>query len=379
MRRLVGGPPALSGYDGLLAGVAVVLAASSGVGEAELALFAGLSALLVLVRRAPVAVTTLMAVLATLSIGLAAQMYVLVPTALLLAAAGVLCGRWGTVDVRLAAPVIPCLLVQANPLFFVAPLIVGLSVGALMQTRAAKTELLSQRLEQLEQQSQAQHAEQVGLEERGDLARELHDIVGHHVTAVVVLAEAAQARGADAHGDLARIADTGRAALAELDTLVTALRDPSSRPETTVLRGMDDLPELLDPLQHAGVSTALHVNVRDELSQGLQLAAYRIVQEALTNVMRHSGARSVRVTALQHEQSLRLTIDDDGDGFDPDAVTRGRGLVGIDERVHGHGGSWAVVPSPRGGARVAAELPVVRAVPRPGHVRTTVPSGGDTL
>ncbi|MDQ3493179.1 MAG: histidine kinase dimerization/phosphoacceptor domain-containing protein, partial [Chloroflexota bacterium] len=70
--------------------------------------------------------------------------------------------------------------------------------------------------------TETQRAEQMGLLERGELARELHDIVGHHVTAVVVLAEAAQARGTDADGDLGRIADTARAALGELDTLVTS-------------------------------------------------------------------------------------------------------------------------------------------------------------
>lgn len=279
------------------------------------------------------------------------------PSLLLLCAAGVLCARSAELDWRLALPVLPCLFAPFGR-YLVLGLLLGLAVGAAWRSHLVAGSAQA-RAEQLERLSATQRTEQIGLEERGELARELHDIVGHHVTAVVVLAEAAQAGGTGGSGELARIADTARAALAELDTLVGSLREPGRRPETSAHRGLAALPELLEPMQHAGVTTALHVAVRDELSQGLQLTTYRIVQEALTNVMRHAAARTVRIAVVQQGQALEVTIDDDGVGFDAAAVTRGRGLVGIGERVNGHRGTWSIAPSPLGGARLTAELPIV--------------------
>ena len=364
VRRLFDGGVPLQVPDAVTAAVLALLGASELNGEAPFA-FAAVCALLLFVRRAPVPVTC------AISAGTAACLYLtgsagvapFWPSLLLLCAAGVLCARSAELDWQLALPVLPCLLAPFGR-YLVLGLLLGLAVGAAWRSQHLAG-LAQVRAEQLERLTATQRTEQIGLEERGELARELHDIVGHHVTAVVVLAEAAQAGGTGAGGELARIADTARAALAELDTLVGSLREPGRRAETSAHRGLAALPELLEPMQHAGVTTALHVAIRDELSQGLQLTTFRIVQEALTNVMRHAAARTVRVAVVQQAQALAVTVDDDGVGFDAASVTRGRGLVGIGERVNGHRGTWSVSPSALGGARLTVELPVVLAVAPP--------------
>lgn len=362
--------------DAVSAAVLALLGAAELDGGAPY-VFAAVCALLPLVRQVPIPVTC------AISVGIAAFQSLVVdggisggpsvfgsqgfspglfwPSLLLLCWTGILCARSAELDWRLALPVLPLLPVPFGR-YLAVVLVLGLAVGAAWRSRVRAISAET-RATQLERFSEAQRTEQIGLEERGELARELHDIVGHHVTAVVVLAEAAQAGGTGTDRELARIADTARAALAELDTLVGSLREPAGRPETTALRGLAELPELLDPMQHAGVTTALHVAVRDDLSQGLQLTTYRIVQEALTNVMRHASARTVRISIAQQGQALEITVDDDGVGFDPGSVVRGRGLVGIGERVNGHRGTWSVSSSALGGARLAASLPVVLTVP----------------
>jgi len=372
VRRLGDGGVPLQVPDAVAAALLTLLGASELDGGAPYA-FAAVCALLLLVRRAPVPVTCAISagtagfLHLTAGTGLVDGQEVGVapfwPSLLLLCAGGVLCARSAEPNWLLALPVLPCLLAPFGR-YLVLGLLLGLAVGAAWRSRLVAGSAQA-RAEQLERLSATQRTEQIGLEERGELARELHDIVGHHVTAVVVLAEAAQAQGTGAGGELARIADTARAALAELDTLVGALREPGRRAETSAHRGIAALPELLEPMQHAGVTTALHVTVRDELSQGLQLTTYRIVQEALTNVMRHAGARTVRIGVVQQSQALEVTVEDDGVGFDSASVTRGRGLVGIGERVNGHRGTWSVALSSLGGARLAVELPLVLAISQP--------------
>lgn len=366
VRTLLRGPPAVNPRDALAA--VVIGFAGMAASQTTVLLFVIACGLLILVRRLPVPVTIAIAALVTVNSNWVSLAYInavgepvmasppVWPSVALVGAAGFLCGASAQLDWRLALPLLPCLFAMNSSLILLA-LGAGLGAGATWRSQRASGALVA-RTQELEEVTQFQRTQQIGLEERGQLARELHDIVGHHVTAVVVLAEAAQARGGDADGDLARIADTGRAALSELDTLVTALRDPQAGSERTAPRGLDSLPELLDHLQHAGLTAALHVEVRSELGQGLQLTAYRIVQESLTNVMRHANARRVRVAVVQRANVLALTVEDDGVGFDATEVKRGRGLVGIGERVQGHGGTWSVGASGLGGARVAVELPV---------------------
>jgi signal transduction histidine kinase len=205
--------------------------------------------------------------------------------------------------------------------------------------------------------------------ERARIARELHDIVAHSVAVMVIQLGAARLRLPDgpaaAEPPLLAAEDVGRQALAELRRLLEVLRAgelpaapadaaPPSPPQP-------GLPEL-DALVTNARATGLDVDVTVEgppvdLPPGLDLTAYRIVQEALTNTMKHGSARCVRIALRYGDRSLRLEVVDDGRGM---AIPnqRGQGLVGIRERVALFGGTADVGPSPTGGWRVAAELPL---------------------
>ncbi|WP_250033450.1 sensor histidine kinase [Paractinoplanes maris] len=195
------------------------------------------------------------------------------------------------------------------------------------------------------------------LEQRTNLARELHDVVGHHVTAMVVQAEAGQL-GPDPAAALQRIADSGRTALRDLDTLVVHLRDPGAEITVSQPPRLSDIDELLaQPLRQSGVTVHVHVDAEPGLSEAGALAAYRITQEALTNVARHAGATSAWVELVRAGTLARLRVSDDGIG-PPRAPARGSGLLGIAERVSSLGGSWRLNERPGGGTRLEVDLPV---------------------
>jgi signal transduction histidine kinase len=196
------------------------------------------------------------------------------------------------------------------------------------------------------------------LEQRTSLARELHDVVGHHVTAMVVQAEAGLV--GDPERALREIGGLGRAALGELDALVVHLRDPDSPLSVSAPPRISDIDELLAaPLRHQGVSVIVELDPAVELDEVTTLSAYRIVQEALTNVARHAQATQVWVELAAAGGNTRLRVSDDGLG-PPDEVTRGSGLIGIAERVAALGGVWSIGRRPGGGTIVDAYLPVVR-------------------
>jgi len=195
------------------------------------------------------------------------------------------------------------------------------------------------------------------LEQRAHLARELHDVVGHHVTAMVVQAEAGQL-GDDPAAALRAIADTGRTALGELDTLVVHLRDPSAPLAISAPPRLSDIDELLaQPLRQQGVT----VNVRLDPDPGLDefgvLTAYRIAQEAITNIARHAKATTAWVELVRVGDRARLRVSDDGTG-PPDLPGRGSGLIGIGERVRACGGGWEFGERVGGGTVLQADLPV---------------------
>lgn len=167
------------------------------------------------------------------------------------------------------------------------------------------------------------------LERRAELARELHDSLGHHVTAMVVQAEAGQVGAPGAA--LESIGDLGREALAELENVLFELR---SGPPGFDLRSIDS--KLAQPLRDAEVLVTVEIGatVEDPL---LQRTVYRIVQEALTNVMRHAAAHEVRVQVADLGGDVVVRVADDGVGLPADVV-RGAGLAGIAARAQEHGG-----------------------------------------
>lgn len=195
------------------------------------------------------------------------------------------------------------------------------------------------------------------LEERTALARDLHDVVGHHVTAMVVQAEAGQV--GDAHAALRSVADLGRHALGELDALVVHLRDPDSELPTSAPHRLSDIDDVLAaPLRRQGVDVSVSVADEVALDDAGTLVAYRIAQEALTNVSRHARARSAWVDVDQTGDHVRLRISDDGVG-PPHPTEHGCGLLGVHERATARGGFCAVSARPGGGTCVDVFLPAV--------------------
>jgi signal transduction histidine kinase len=231
--------------------------------------------------------------------------------------------------------------------------------AAALQGLVSRTEESETLVARLRARSQEQERRQAWLSERAELARELHDIVGHHVTAIVVSAEAAKAQGVDER-TLDTIADLGRRALAELDTLVGSLREKGTAPTTRVSPRLSDLPALIEPLRSAGVSADLATPVTGELTDSPQLVIYRIVQEATTNILKHAHATSARVEVVEAGGEVTVRVSDNGGGevgsLDPTERV-GRGLLGIGERVEGLGGSWTYDARPGEGTTVIAVLP----------------------
>jgi len=197
------------------------------------------------------------------------------------------------------------------------------------------------------------------LEQRTNLARELHDVVGHHVTAMVVQAEAGQfSLSPDAA--LQRIAESGRTALRDLDTLVVHLRDPSAAIAVSQPPRLSDIDELLaQPLRQQGVTVHVHLDAEPGLDEIGALAAYRIAQEALTNIARHAKATAAWVELVRVGATARLRVGDDGIG-PPGTPARGSGLIGIAERVAALGGSWQLNQRPGGGTLLEVSLPVAK-------------------
>ncbi|MFC0625779.1 sensor histidine kinase [Kribbella deserti] len=223
-----------------------------------------------------------------------------------------------------------------------------------------------ERENQLRHRAVEQEEEQTKLTERAHIARDLHDVIAHHVSLMVIQAET----GPDLirQGDdevlrgFQRIGDTGRRALGELDRMLSALRDADGVPDPQLAPqpGLSDLPSLVTQVATQGLQVDLVMPpVTDDLPAGQQLTAYRIVQEALTNVVRHSGAERATVTITVQNGDIQLTVTDDGRGFDPAEAGRGgrHGLAGMRERVRIHGGRLRIESAPGAGTTIGANVP----------------------
>lgn len=187
------------------------------------------------------------------------------------------------------------------------------------------------------------HVAQLELEaERARVARELHDIVGHTVNVMVVHAGAGRTaldRDPEAvRRALETIETTGRDALHELDRVLAVLRRDEDTAELAPAPDLADLGALAQTFERAGLATDLSIaGLVEAVPSSVQLAVYRIVQEALTNVLKHSGAQRSRVDVRAEGREIRVTVDDDGVGIDAGAGP-GRGISGIRERAAIHDG-----------------------------------------
>lgn len=227
---------------------------------------------------------------------------------------------------------------------------------------AAVSELFRVRREQWvrERAERAEAARRRADEERLRIAQELHDVLAHSISVINVQAGVGLAL-LDSDPEQARTALTtikaqSKEALGEVRQVLDTLRAPGDAPRAPA-PGLDRLPELVEQAASAGLT----VDVEGEpprLAPGTDLAAFRIVQEALTNVVRHSGSRRARVHLAHDADVLRLRVDDDGPATGAEAGGSGNGLAGMRERAAALGGTIEAGPRPDGGFRVLAVLPL---------------------
>jgi signal transduction histidine kinase len=199
-------------------------------------------------------------------------------------------------------------------------------------------------------------------EERARIARELHDVVGHSVSVMTVQASAVrrllepdQEREREA---LLVVERTGREALAEMRRMVGVLRRPEEAPALAPQPSLEQLERLIDNAREAGLPVELRVEGAPvQLPAGVDLTAYRLVQEGLTNAVKHARAKQAEVLVRYTDGHVEITVSDDGSG-DGAGGGGGHGLVGMRERVSVYGGELEAGPRLEGGYALRARLPV---------------------
>ena len=217
-----------------------------------------------------------------------------------------------------------------------------------------------------EQSAALQHqAEQAAAAERARIARELHDIVAHHLSVIVLQAAGARASGKPAGAPLEKIENSARQALAETRRLLGVLRDPDEETGFAPQPGIGDLDELAASVRAAGVPVNLVIDCdRAALPAAMDVSVYRIVQEALTNVLKHAGPARADVAIGCAADTITIEVTDNGTG-EPGSQepAGGHGLAGMRERAAIFGGELAAGPRPGGGFAVRARLPLSDAQP----------------
>ena len=208
-------------------------------------------------------------------------------------------------------------------------------------------------------------AEQAVAAERARIARELHDIIAHHLSVVVLHAAGARAAGGADPVTLEEIEHSGRQALIETRRALGVLREPDEQADRAPQPGISELPALAGRLRAAGLEVSLSIGGdHTALPTAVDVSAYRIVQEALTNVLKHAGPARAEVTVSCADSALTIEVTDDGPGNPAPAAVKGagevgggQGLAGMRERVAVFGGDLRAGPRPGGGFSVCARLP----------------------
>ncbi|WP_162893128.1 sensor histidine kinase [Microbacterium halotolerans] len=262
-------------------------------------------------------------------------------------------------------PLIPAAVGIPMLVFYLVPTLLGMSVGGRRRYIAA----IIARAEDLARERD-QRARLAVTEERARVAREMHDIVSHGLTVMVTLSEGAAARAeAGAQGAPAamrRVASAGRDALADMRRLLGLLRDPDAPADLAPQPTANDVDDLIEGFREAGMPvrwthSGAPLAADDGGRPDIPLAAYRIMQEGLTNVLRHApGTSRVDVTVDNRHDELAITIEngrpDHRKTTVPEMRGAGRGLIGARERAALHGGTIEAGPTPRGGWRLRAVL-----------------------
>jgi signal transduction histidine kinase len=242
-------------------------------------------------------------------------------------------------------------------LFFVAVWVVGFMLGRKFQETDAAKERAARAERDREERARAAVAE-----ERARIARELHDVVGHSVSVMTVQASGVrrllrpdQEREREA---LLVVERTGREALAEMRRMVGVLRRPEEAPALAPQPSIDQLDRLVAQARDAGLPVELRIEGEArELPAGVELTAYRLIQEGLTNALKHARASRAEVAVTYGQDEIEVTVSDDGQGIG-NGDGGGHGLVGMRERVSVYGGDLDAGPQPGGGYRLRARLPL---------------------
>ena len=241
--------------------------------------------------------------------------------------------------------------------FFVGPWI----VGGLVRSRIERSDEAVARAERLERERELETA-RAAAEERTRIARELHDIVSHSISVVTIQTQAVRRRLGPEHAaeaaDLAAVEATAREALAEMRRLFGVLRADGESVSLAPQPGLAELGRLVEKVGAGDLRVRLSIEGEPvDLPPGVDLAAYRIAQEGLTNAVRHSGATEADVRLRYRPTRLDIEVEDNGHGLRHNGRA-GHGLVGIRERVALYDGTMDLTGSPSGGVLLAASLPL---------------------
>ncbi|HEU0246128.1 MAG TPA: histidine kinase [Gaiellaceae bacterium] len=243
------------------------------------------------------------------------------------------------------------------PLRFVVAWVAGYA----LRERAEQAEAAEERAAQAEREREAAARVAVA-EERSRIARELHDIVAHAVSVMVLQVGAVRHKLPDSLAEdrdaLRGVERAGRTALAEMRRLLAAMRREGDEAELVPQPGLDGLDSLLDEIGRAGLPVQLHVDGKPfPLPRGVDLSAYRIVQEGLTNALKHARASDADVTVRYRPDELEIEVRDNGHGT-ATGDGLGHGLIGVRERVKIYGGEMTAGTATEGGFLLSTRLPL---------------------
>jgi signal transduction histidine kinase len=249
----------------------------------------------------------------------------------------------------------------ADLVFTPALFVIAWLAGYALRDRVVRSEAAEDRALRAERERESAARVAVA-EERARMARELHDVVAHAVSVMVLQVGAVRHRmpaASEEEETLRNVEEAGRTALAEMRRLLGTLRKGDDGLELTPHPGLDDLQALARDVRAAGLDVRLHREGEPvPLPHSLDLSAYRIVQEGLTNALKHSGGRRADVTVAFGSGQLRLEVRDDGPGGFPRGDGFGHGLIGIGERVKAYGGDMSAFVATSGGFVLRASLPL---------------------
>ncbi|MDF2752017.1 MAG: histidine kinase, dimerization and phosphoacceptor region [Gaiellaceae bacterium] len=245
--------------------------------------------------------------------------------------------------------------------FITLRFIVAWIAGYALRERAEQAEAAEMRAVHAERERESAARVAVA-EERARIARELHDIVAHAVSVMVLQVGAVRHKLPEALGEdrdaLKGVERAGRTALTEMRRLLAAMRRDGDEAELVPQPGLDSLESLLDEIGRAGLPVELHVDGKPfPLPRGVDLSAYRIVQEGLTNALKHAHASDADVTVRYRPDELEIEVRDNGDG-NATSDGLGHGLIGVRERVKIYGGKMSAGATLEGGFVLNTRLPL---------------------